>query len=400
MNGFADHGLDESAFGEKAGGFRENIRTFDAFPKTKLTYTRRTSTGGYTTLALISLSIFLSLSEFLRWYRGHESHLFSVEKGVSHQLQINLDIVIPMYCHDLHINVQDASGDRILAGDMLNKDPTNWAHWMDASGTHRLAEAKYLREEEEDTHVGHVLGEVGGMRKKKFKRTPGIGRAAGAGRSCRIYGSLEGNKVQGDFHITARGHGYAALGEHLDHNAFNFSHIINELSFGPYYPSLLNPLDKTYATTPDHFYKYQYYLSVVPTIYTRSPSPPPPPPSSSSSSSSSSTSSSSTRNTIITNQYAATSQSHPVPENVIPGIFFKFDIEPILLTVREERESFLWLVVRVVNVVSGVLVGGGWCYQLWGWGREVMRVGRRGRGRDGMLNGRVWGDGDGGEDDE
>ncbi|KAL8778637.1 MAG: hypothetical protein Q9213_007327, partial [Squamulea squamosa] len=152
MNGFADRGLDESAFGEKNGGFRENIRTFDAFPKTKPTYTRRTSTGGYTTLLLITISLFLSISEFLRWYRGHETHLFSVEKGVSHQLQINLDIVVPMLCHDLHVNVQDASGDRILAGDLLTKDPTNWSHWVDASGTHRLADERYVKEEEEDTH--------------------------------------------------------------------------------------------------------------------------------------------------------------------------------------------------------------------------------------------------------
>ncbi|KAL8899850.1 MAG: hypothetical protein Q9207_005986, partial [Kuettlingeria erythrocarpa] len=83
--------------------------------------------------------------------------------------------------------------------------------------------------------------------------------------------------------------------------------------------------------------------------------------------------------------------SHPVNERTIPGIFFKFDIEPILLTVREEREGFLRLLVRVVNVVSGVLVGGGWCYQLSGWAREVLGRGRRGRGGgDGMLNGRVY----------
>ena len=30
MNGFADHGLDEGAFGEKKG-FSEGLRTFDAF---------------------------------------------------------------------------------------------------------------------------------------------------------------------------------------------------------------------------------------------------------------------------------------------------------------------------------------------------------------------------------
>ncbi len=32
MNGFADHGLDENAFGEKKG-FSEGIRSFDAFRK-------------------------------------------------------------------------------------------------------------------------------------------------------------------------------------------------------------------------------------------------------------------------------------------------------------------------------------------------------------------------------
>lgn len=63
----------------------------------------------------------------------------------------------------------------------------------------------------------------------------------------------------------------------------------------------------------------------------------------------------------------------------MPGIFFKFDIEPILLTVMEEREGLLRLVVRVVNVVSGVFVAGGWVYQLMRWGREVVRGGR-GRG--------------------
>ena len=43
--------------------------------------------------------------------------------------------------------------------------------------------------------------------------------------------------------------------------------------------------------------------------------------------------------------------------------------------------------VRVVNVVSGVLVGGGWCYQLLGWGREVFGKGKRGEGGMGVLHG-------------
>ncbi|KAL9126138.1 MAG: hypothetical protein Q9217_004764 [Psora testacea] len=369
MNGFADHGLDEDAFGEK-NGLSSGIRSFDAFPKTKPTYTRRTSTGGYATLLLIAVSILLSFTELRRWYAGHETHLFSVEKGVSHGLQINLDIVVSMQCTDLHINVQDASGDRILAGDMLNRDPTNGHHWVDVDKrVHRLESGELTEEQEKDTHVGHVLGEVKGV-KRKFIRTPRLRRGEQAS-ACRIYGSLEGNKVQGDFHITARGHGYQEFGQHLDHRAFNFSHIINELSFGPLYPSIQNPLDKTYAITEQNFFKYQYYCSVVPTVYTRSPNPTPSNPLSTS---------------IFTNQYAVTSQSHSVPERSVPGIFFKFDIEPILLTIRGERGSFMSLMVRIVNVVSGVLVGGGWCYQLTGWAREVLGGRKREKGQ-GMLHG-------------
>ena len=74
------------------------------------------------------------------------------------------------------------------------------------------------REEEEDTHPEHVVGEVQRKkRKRKFKKTP-KGWWNGDQEACRIYGSLEGNKVQGDFHITARGHGYMEFGEHLDHS--------------------------------------------------------------------------------------------------------------------------------------------------------------------------------------
>lgn len=98
------------------------------------------------------------------------------------------------------------------------------------------------------------------------------------------------------------------------------------------------------------------------------------------------------RRSVFTNQYAATSQSREVSIQVIPGIFFKYDIEPILLIVSERRGSFLALLVRLVNVVSGVLVGGGWTYQLVGWMGEVL--GRRGSRRTsgggdlGVLHGR------------
>lgn len=158
-----------------------------------------------------------------------------------------------MACADLHINVQDASGDRILAGDMLTRDPTNWLQWVNPrsgalhafENTNAAQGGAWEAEAEKDTHVGHVLGEARG--KKKFRKTPRMkgGRTVVA---CRVFGSLEGNKVQGDFHITARGHGYWEFGDHLDHNGRFLSSsssfprsIFHFPDYAPSIPPVLSP---------------------------------------------------------------------------------------------------------------------------------------------------------------
>ncbi|KKA24394.1 hypothetical protein T310_1579 [Rasamsonia emersonii CBS 393.64] len=282
MNGYAAHGLDEDAFGEKRS-IAAGLKTFDAFPKTKPSYTSPSRRGGQWTVALLVICTMLTISELRAWFRGTETQHFSVEKGVSHELQMNLDMVVRMPCDDVRVNVQDAAGDRILAGEMLHREPTSWQLWMDkvnreiAAGVHEYQtlneeDTRRLLAQEEDVHVRHVLGEVRRNPRRKFPKGPAL-RRGDVVDSCRIYGSLEGNKVQGDFHVTARGHGYQDMGAHLDHKTFNFSHMITELSFGPHYPSLMNPLDKTIATTDTHYYKYQYFLNIVPTIYSKGTNP-------------------------------------------------------------------------------------------------------------------------------
>ena len=72
----------------------------------------------------------------------------------------------------------------------------------------------------------------------------------------------------------------------------------------------------------------------------------------------------------------------------MPGIFFKYDIEPMLLTVEESRDSFLKFVVKVVNVFSGVLVAGHWGFTLADWAATVIGK-RRKRKSEGVLNGRA-----------
>ncbi|OBT99858.1 hypothetical protein VE01_02246 [Pseudogymnoascus verrucosus] len=379
MNGFASHGLDEDRFAEKGS----IVSAFDAFPKSKPEYVTKTSGGGKWTVLMLIISALLTFSELGRWWRGNEDHTFEVEKFVSRDLQVNLDMVVAMRCPDIHINVQDASGDRILASKVLKTDLTNWLQWVNVKGQHQLghnADGSIITDEgwEEDGHdegfgEEHVHDIIyTAMRSNKWAKTPKIKGHPRDGDSCRIFGSMMLNKVQGDFHVTARGHGYQeAFGtKHLEHSSFNFSHIVSEFSFGAFYPKLVNPLDQTVITTANQFHKSQYFMSVVPTIYTvSSPNP------------------LSSKRTIFTNQYAVTHEDRKIDERTVPGIFFKYDIEPLMLTIEERRDSFLRFTIKVVNILSGVLVAGHWCFTLSEYFVEVLGK-RRKRQSDGVLTGK------------
>lgn len=147
-----------------------------------------------------------------------------------------------------------------------------------------------------------------------------------------------------------------------NHTEFNFSHVISELSFGSFYPSLINPLDYTVNLAETNFQKVQYYLSIVPTLYSVG------------------------RSTILTNQYAVTEQSKQIDERLnIPGIFVKYDIEPILLHVQEQRDGFLVFLVKLINVISGVLVAGHWGFTISEWINEVRGKRSRSSSSGGML---------------
>jgi len=96
------------------------------------------------------------------------------------------------------------------------------------------------------------------------------------------------------------------------------------------------------------------------------------------------------KRTVFTNQYAVTEQSHVINDRAVPGIFFKYDIEPLLLTVEESRDSFLRFVVKIVNVFSGVLVAGHWGFTLTEWAVSMWGKGRNMRRKsEGVLHGRA-----------
>lgn len=126
-------------------------------------------------------------------------------------------MVIKTPCNDLIVDVHDAAGDNIMAGHLLTKETTSWDRWagdgLREYQTLHQEDVERLEDQEEDQHAGHVLGEVRKSSRKKFPRGPKL-RGSDKKNSCRIYGSLLGNKVQGSLHISSREFGMLQFGRH------------------------------------------------------------------------------------------------------------------------------------------------------------------------------------------
>ena len=122
----------------------------------------------------------------------------------------------------------------------------------------------------------------------------------------------------------------------------NMSHIISEFSFGRYFPDITQPLDYSFEKTDQAFVAFQYFLTVVPTTYVAPRSKP-----------------------LHTYQYSVTHYVKQIEHRRgTPGIFFKYDIDPVALEIHQRTTSLTQFLVRIVGVVGGVWV----CF---GWGLKV-----------------------------
>ncbi|KAG6478216.1 hypothetical protein ZIOFF_061651 [Zingiber officinale] len=171
------------------------------------------------------------------------------------------------------------------------------------------------------------------------------------GEGCNIDGFVEVSKVAGNFHF-APGKSFHGsfnflqdlLGIQTDN--YNISHKINKLSFGKEFPGVINPLDGfngfnkssvkwTHTTTSG---MYQYFIKVVPTIYTDIRG-----------------------RKIYSNQFSVTehfrdADAYPKPP---AGVYFFYDFSPIKVIFTEENASLLHLFTNVSAIIGGVFTVSG-----------------------------------------
>lgn len=164
------------------------------------------------------------------------------------------------------------------------------------------------------------------------------------GEGCNIYGFLEVNKVAGNFHF-APGKSFQKANVHVhdllpfQKDSFNVSHKINKLSFGQRFPGVVNPLDGAQWMQHSSYGMYQYFIKVVPTVYTDI-----------------------NEHIILSNQFSVTEHfrsSESGRIQAVPGVFFFYDLSPIKVTFTEQHVSFLHFLTNVCAIVGGVFTVSG-----------------------------------------
>ncbi|GME81398.1 unnamed protein product [Ambrosiozyma monospora] len=301
---------------------RRMIRAFDAFPKVPPSQQVHSVRGGYTSLMMYLFMIFLIWIEIGGYIDGEIHKLFTVDDVIRHDLRINVDLIVAMPCNFLNTNVRDATDDRFLASELLNFQGTTAyiPTWFFES------KKKVVTPEMESVLRNSMNAEFQTQGTRDNEELP----------ACHIYGYIPVNRVKGDFHITAKGYGYRDR-SFVPMEQLNFTHYINEFSFGDFYPYMDNQLDMTYKITDESHHSFHYHMTVVPTTYKK------------------------LGVEIDTNQYSLT--NFETGGKYIPGIFFRYDFDPIKMIIEENRIPFWQFVIRLVTIIGGLVVIAKWTFK-------------------------------------
>ncbi|KAL4062169.1 endoplasmic reticulum vesicle transporter-domain-containing protein [Scleroderma citrinum] len=303
------------------------VPQFDAFPKLTSSYKSRSESRGLFTLLVALVAFLLVLNDFGEYIWGWPDYEFSVDTHTTSSMDVNVDLVVNMPCDFLSVDIRDALGDRLFLSKAFRRDGTVFDIGQ-ATTLKEHAQALSARQAISQSRKSRGLFSIFSRGQPDFRPTYNHQKD---GSACRIYGSLAVKKVTANLHITTAGHGYSSP-VHVGHDKMNLSHVITEFSFGPYFPDIAQPLDYSFEIADQPFMAYQYFLHVVPTTYIAPRSAP-----------------------LQTNQYSVTHYTRSFGHGEgTPGIFFKFELDPMVISIHQRTTSFVQLMIRCVGVIGGV----------------------------------------------
>ncbi|QLG73096.1 hypothetical protein HG535_0E01800 [Zygotorulaspora mrakii] len=299
--------------------------------KTDETYKKKSAKGGLGSLFTYFVLLFMAWTEFGSYFGGYVDQQYRVDGEVRETFQINMDISVKTPCKWLQVNVRDETFDRkLVSKELVLEDMIFFV-----PGHAKLNDMKSIVSPNMDTILGEAIP-------ARFRDTPSSELSGGDG--CHIFGSIPVNRVSGELHITAKGMGYRDS-QKAPISEVDFSHVFNEFSYGVFYPYINNPLDNTARLSDANtLVAYRYDTSIVPTVYEKLGA------------------------IVDTNQFAVserhyTLNGHGSTRGIsAPGIFIKYDFEPLSIVIRDERISFFQFVVRLVAVLSFIVYIASWIF--------------------------------------
>ncbi|CAI5480062.1 unnamed protein product [Closterium sp. Yama58-4] len=359
--------------------YLKKLRQLDAYPKVNEDFYSRTMSGGILTLISSVVMAVLFITELRLFLQPKIVNELSVDLSRGETLKINLDVTFPrLSCAVLSLDAMDISGEQHLdvVHNIYKRRLTPIGLPVEGIDSKLEIGAKqhdvlkkrdkfgnvvpddqdfcgscYGAAETEDQCCNNCeeVREAYNKRGWAFNNADAIEQCkredlidkiqAQVGEGCNMYGVLEVNKVAGNFHFAPAKVFYTAGISIFDlvmfhDTVFNISHTVNSLSFGAKFPGAVNPLDKAQWVQESESGMYQYFIKVVPTMYTDSHN-----------------------HTIASNQFSVTEHFRPAPahdQQSLPGVFFFYDLSPIKVQYSERYTSFLHFLTNVCAIVGGI----------------------------------------------
>lgn len=318
------------------------VKELDAFSKVPEDYQQVSASGGTLALLTFSLIAILVVSEVRFFLKSRMRYQYDVDADLNSKLQINADLTVAMHCSHIGADVVDISGDAAVNYDSsIKTDPVYFEMSLEERSWHNSIR-KVREAVAGEQALQEVLLQTGYQGLNHVRPAPT--KTEKPFDACRIHGSVTVNKVAGNFHVTMgqnipfnRGHAHISImGRGV---AQNFSHRIDHFSFGVPGAGVVNPLDGDERITNDSKKLYQYFLQVVPTKINTY------------------------RTKLDTYQYAVTEQERSIDHNQgshgIAGIFFKYELSSLVVSIDEYHDPYWQLLVRLCGIIGGVFATSG-----------------------------------------
>ncbi|XP_048327410.2 uncharacterized protein LOC107416787 isoform X2 [Ziziphus jujuba] len=340
-------------------GVKQALKKFDAFPRAEEHLLQKTQSGAFVSVIGLVIMATLFLHELGYYLTTYTVHQMSVDLKRGETLPIHINMTFPsLPCDVLSVDAIDMSGKHEVDLDtnIWKLRLNSYGHIIGTEYLSDLVEKEHATHDhdhgkehdkdhdEKSGHENHLQG-LDESAENLIKR---VKQALASGEGCRVYGVLDVQRVAGNFHISVHGLNIFVAQMIFDGaKHVNVSHIIHDLSFGPKYPGIHNPLDGTERMLRGTSGIFKYYIKIVPTEYRYI-----------------------SKEVLPTNQFSVTEYYSPLKDfdRSWPAVYFLYDLSPITVTIKEERRSFLHFITRLCAVLGGTFALTGmldrWMYRL------------------------------------